>query len=579
MKFLSLKKIFMRKLRLILSFSFFLILKCFSQNPCGEMDLLSVNDTTLCNGESIVIFANDGFEDYAWSTDASTQGINISFPGDYTVSTIFYTNNLVTNGNFSSGNNDFSSAYTYNTNSLWSEGTYTVTTNANNVHSGFTGTGNGDFLVVNGSTNPGSQVWCQEITVTPNTIYNFSTLVNTVAGIGNPALLQFSINGNTIGSQFAAPGSLNTWEEFNTTWNSANTTIAEICIVNQNISGSGNDFGIDNITFTTLCTGSETISVSMGTQANATIFAVQPLCETESTVDLNAVDQNGIWSGNGIVNNATGLFSPQAAGAGEHIITYQINTTCGAIDTILIEVIEELDSEIFAPEELCENQNIVQLEAIPEPGIWSGVGITDNYTGLFNPQIAEVGLNSIVYTPSIFCTAISEHTINVHAITLPLLDLEHEICYGETIELYFNDGIYNSFLWSTESTSSSVIVNTSGTYTVDFSDEHSCEQQIAFTVLDKDSCELITMPNVFTPNTDLINDLFIPLEYEFVSTSTMKIFNRWGTVIWNTDEIEKGWNGKHFDEDCSEGVYFWLIEYKTNKDVYKTLSGNVSLFR
>jgi gliding motility-associated-like protein len=543
------------------------------------MDLLSVNDTTICNDEQITIIANNGFINYTWNTNANTQGININFPGTYTVTSSYNTNNLVTNGGFSNGNNGFSSAYTYNATSLWNEGTYSVTSNANNVHSGFTGTGAGNFLVVNGSTNPGSQVWCQEITVTANTLYNFSTIVNTVAGVGNPALLQFSINGNTIGSQFTAPSSINTWEEFNATWNSGTNTSAEICIVNQNISGSGNDFGLDNITFTTLCTASESITVTEGTQANATIFSVDDLCETGSSITLNAVEQNGIWSGNGITNPNNGTFSPSISGDGEHIISYTISSVCGDIDTVLINVLEELESNITGIDEVCVNGDPIYVEGIPGPGIWSAQGIINPNDGLFNPLIANIGENTIIYTPSLFCVATSEHLIEVHDLIIPDPIVEHEICYSETVELELSEGNFNSYLWSNNSTNRSLTVNASGSYNLQFSDEHQCEQEITFIVLDKDDCEIITMPNVFTPNNDLTNDLFIPLEYEFVSHSTMKIFNRWGTIIWNTDEIEKGWNGKHFQDECSEGVYFWLIEYKTNKDTYKTLSGNVSLFR
>lgn len=568
----------MLNIKLFVCICFIVITNCLAQSPCGEMDLLSVNDTIICDGDNIIIFANNGFENYSWNTDATTQGININFPGIYTVTSSFNTNNLVLNGNFTNGNNGFSSAYTNNSN-LWNEGTYSITTNANNVHSGFTGTGNGNFLVVNGATSPGSQVWCQAITVLPNTLYNFSTIVNTVAGIGNPALLQFSINGNTIGTQFTAPSSLNTWEEFNATWNSGTNTSAEICIVNQNVSGSGNDFGLDDITFTTLCTASESINVTLGAQANATIFAVDVLCESGNLVDLNAVDQNGIWTGDGITNSNTGLFSPSLAGDGVHIITYEIASACGAIDTILIEVVEELETEIIAVNELCVNENPIVLEGIPGPGIWTGSGIPNANEGVFNPQYAEIGINTIVYTPSLFCATNTEHLIEVHDLIIPEAELEHEICYGQTIELELGNGDFNSYLWANGSTNNSLTVNASGTFELQFTDENLCVQELQFTVLDKDSCELITMPNVFTPNNDLSNDLFIPLEYEFIPAASMKIFNRWGTVLWNTDEIEKGWNGKHFQDECAEGVYFWLIKYKTNKNVYKTLSGDVSLFR
>jgi len=565
--------------RLLICFSLLLLTNSYAQNPCGDMDLLAVNDTVICNDEDLIILANNGFENYSWNTDASTQGISVSFPGTYTVTSSFFTNNLVTNGDFSNGNNDFSSAYTYNSTSLWSEGTYSVTTNANNVHSGFTGTGSGNFLVVNGATNPGSQVWCQEITVTPNTLYNFSTIVNTVAGLGNPALLQFSINGNTIGTQFTAPSSFNTWEEFNATWNSGTNTSAEICIVNQNISGSGNDFGLDDITFTTLCTASESINVTFAAPANATISEVDVLCETGNQIVLNAVDQNGLWSGNGITNSSTGLFSPSTAGEGIHIITYTISTDCGATDTIHIEVLEELESEIISIAEICRNENPFTLTGIPGPGVWMGTGITDNNLGVFTPEEAETGENTITYTPSLFCAESSTHLIEVYDLVVPETILDYEICYGQSIELALGEGSFNSYLWSTSSLNSYILVNASGDYTLEYSDENLCEQEVTFTVLDKDSCELITMPNVFTPNNDLINDFFIPIEYEFVPYATIKVFNRWGTVLWNTDDLLKGWNGKHYEKDCVPGVYFWTIDYKTNKGIYRTLSGNVSLFR
>ena len=577
-KFISLKKNRMLNIRLLFSLSIFIILNSFAQDPCGEMDLLSVNDTIICNDESIVIFANNGFQNYNWNTDASTQGITISFPGNYTVTSSFFTNNLVTNGDFNAGNTDFNSSYNYSATNLYPEGVYAVTTNANFVHNGFTGTGAGNFLVVNGSTSPGTEVWCQDIQVESASSYNFSSLVSTVAG-GNEALLQFSINGVEIGTTFSAPSIIGSWDTFNASWESGTNTVAEICIVNQNIGGGGNDFGLDNITFTTLCTASETINVTLGAQANATIFSVNTLCETGSIVDLNAVDQGGVWTGNGITNSTTGLFSPASAGDGEHLITYTISSACGATDTVIINVVEEIESNITAVTELCSNNTPILIEGLPGPGTWSGAETTGVNTGVFNPQTAEIGENIITYIPSIFCATNATHSIEVHALINPNPELVSEICFGQTSELNLGEGEWNSYLWSTTNTSSSITVNISGEYAVEFSDSNECVQEIIFTVLDKDDCELITMPNVFTPNNDLSNDFFIPIEYEFISQSTIKIFNRWGAVVWNTNEIEKGWNGKHFNENCSEGVYFWLIDYKTNKDVYKTISGNVSLFR
>jgi gliding motility-associated-like protein len=61
------------------------------------------------------------------------------------------------------------------------------------------------------------------------------------------------------------------------------------------------------------------------------------------------------------------------------------------------------------------------------------------------------------------------------------------------------------------------------------------------------------MPNVFTPNGDGFNEHFIPLKKYNVDTYLMKIFNRWGQNIFQTNNMIKGWDGG----DHPAGVYYW----------------------
>jgi OOP family OmpA-OmpF porin len=67
----------------------------------------------------------------------------------------------------------------------------------------------------------------------------------------------------------------------------------------------------------------------------------------------------------------------------------------------------------------------------------------------------------------------------------------------------------------------------------------------------------IIMPNVFTPNGDQINDLFIPREKHNIRLGMLKIFNRWGMEVFETNNIYDGWDG----DNCSEGVYYWELFY------------------
>src|SRR5437868_13761019 len=87
---------------------------------------------------------------------------------------------LVVNGDFENGNTSFTSAYSYTPNNS-TEGQYWVATaaqvpswNGAMWSAGDHTSGTGNFLLVNGSPSTGTDVWCQTLTVTPNTDYIFS---------------------------------------------------------------------------------------------------------------------------------------------------------------------------------------------------------------------------------------------------------------------------------------------------------------------------------------------------------------------------------------------------------------------
>ncbi len=176
-----------------------------------------------------------------------------------------YSSNLIDNGDFESGNSGFSSDYIYNPGNLVPEGVYDVIDNPQLDHPGFAPctdhtSGSGNMMAVNGAGTPNQDVWCQTVPVTPNSAYVFSAWVATLVA-ASPALLQFSINGTTIGPIFAAPGSLCNWQNFFASWNSGAASSATICIVNQNTTLGGNDFALDDLVFAPVCEAKDTVTV------------------------------------------------------------------------------------------------------------------------------------------------------------------------------------------------------------------------------------------------------------------------------------------------------------------------------
>lgn len=175
--------------------------------------------------------------------------------------------NLVTNGNFSAGNTGFSTSYTYNPSNCYTEGHYSIASSGSAVHGSFCTTGDhtsgsGLYMIVNGA--PSSiNVWCQTMTVTPNTWYRFSFWGMNVCAVcsDNP---QFSISINGVpASNPCATFVFDTrcsWKYYEVYWNSMGATSANICIINLNTYLGGNDFALDDIEFRSCSSGGPCIA-------------------------------------------------------------------------------------------------------------------------------------------------------------------------------------------------------------------------------------------------------------------------------------------------------------------------------
>lgn len=74
-----------------------------------------------------------------------------------------------------------------------------------------------------------------------------------------------------------------------------------------------------------------------------------------------------------------------------------------------------------------------------------------------------------------------------------------------------------------------------------------------------DNCPNYELPNVYTPNNDGSNDFFRPFPYKYINGIRLKVYNRWGSLVFETDDPDVMWNGVNQDtnEPCSDGIYFY----------------------
>ena len=101
-----------------------------------------------------------------------------------------------------------------------------------------------------------------------------------------------------------------------------------------------------------------------------------------------------------------------------------------------------------------------------------------------------------------------------------------------------------------------------------------------------DNCPIYNLPNTFTPNGDGFNDLFRPFPFCFIDRVEFQVFNRWGQLIFESNDPDLNWNGRNLQgQELAEGVYYYncrVYEQRvTNNNITNSLqlSGYIELLR
>jgi gliding motility-associated-like protein len=100
-----------------------------------------------------------------------------------------------------------------------------------------------------------------------------------------------------------------------------------------------------------------------------------------------------------------------------------------------------------------------------------------------------------------------------------------------------------------------------------------------------DNCPLYRLPNAFTPNGDNQNDLFVPTVSCFVASVDFQIFNRWGQLVFSTQDPQLNWNGANLNgEALEQSTYYYrcqVFEQRVGGIVPspELLSGYIELLR
>jgi len=184
---------------------------------------------------------------------------------------------------------------------------------------------------------------------------------------------------------------------------------------------------------------------------------------------------------------------------------------------------------------------------------------------------SKPGIYTVVYTEPV-CQ--DDDTIIINVVFYPYSEVGNdEGCIGieQTLAAYSVWENVTDYTWSNGQTGSSATFTQPGDYSL--TSTNSCGTHTWYFYYNASICD-IDMPNVFTPNGDVINGFYGPIgaDPSGFSSFNMKLFNRWGNVMYESNDITKGWDGRSNAGNVAEdGVYFYVIKAKDidEKDLNK----------
>lgn len=317
------------------------------------------------------------------------------------------------------------------------------------------------------------------------------------------------------------------------------------------------------------CRGGDSIEVNFDAPP---LFELGPdtvLCEGEILV-LDPDVQGGtyLWSDNSFTQTLT------VSTGGTLWVEISLGA-CKGFDSIHVGFSAPPLIDLGPDTNLCKGQ-ILLLDAS-----WPGA----NYLwqdGSVDPiQIVDTSGTFSVTVEDGFCSGSDEIEISLLSLVEGVdLGEDTTLCSDETLVLDATHPEALQYVWNTGEETSEIEVKQTGVYWVEVSNE--CGQELDSISVDTKECECILyFPNAFTPNNDGLNDGFGPVFDCDLNDYLFTIYNRWGRIIFQSNNPLEKWRGVFESMPVPEGIYVWKVNYSyaTDMNNFYGRAGSVTVIR
>ena len=502
-----------------------------------SLPIVALRDSTICEGPSVLFDAGNLGSTYAWSDDAFgfAQKFNAQNSGVYTVT--------VTNTNHCSA----SSSATLTVNAIPTiamvdqalcEGNATIF-DAENPGATFLWSGEGS----------GTEQTCP---ASASGIYNVKvTSANNCFASASAELVVNTIPVIALANQEICTGTIATFDAGNTgssfIWSGASSSS------NQSINVTAAGTYTVTVTSPENCSNSASAKLVVNPLPVVSLGADQKLCEGSTVTLISDIDAASyLWN--------TTATSKSIVVSKEGIYTLSIldskGCTGSSSTTLTLVPVPKIDLEPYT--ELCAGQSTIIDSKLNSGKLFWSTGET---TSFINVSVCDTILLTAFFDAS--CPAVDSTIVKVLPYPISGLQNDTTLCFTDN-SLDLNAGIAEAYMWFNGTNSSSITVDAPGSYNVTLTNGKNCS--ITDHVKIKELCiTKVFVPNAFTPfNEDDNNDIFLAKGTN-VSDFHMMIFNRWGELMFESFDINHGWDATYKGHEVQIDVYVWKLDWRGNE--------------
>ena len=407
----------------------------------------------------------------------------------------------------------------------------------------------------------------------------------------NPVTVEFN-NSSTVTSNFY--------------WDFGNGTIDSLTFEPSVTYNNPGQYATSLVIFDTVCNEADTFNVLISVFPSVSFSLPNSLylCVDSSQILFpSAITGNAnsfIWSSNPAFTDT--LNTPLADSSLEVLVpTNQTlylmatNGNCSYVDSIEITVFSDAIS-IVGPDSVCLNvpelysaQNASQEVFTYQ---WSPAtiiqGASNQSSVTVNPSISQylyleaTSPNGCIVNDSIYMNVSYINPAAVVASAAPGI-----VNPGTTVTLSGQPSGYASYLWvpsapvlNPNAQNTQATVDESTIFTLYVSDGVCTVSDTAEVKVYEIICDLpyVYVPNAFSPNNDGNNDILY-VRGLFVEKMIFRVFDRWGEMVFESTDVNQGWNGIFKDKKCDPDVYDYYLQVTCYGGLEKITKGNVTLMK